>query len=255
MKISVLTGRSRSVQFALLILLPAYLVMWLGGLVNYMLVGHPPVDAPWAASLFLFLAGLVVLLTSASTGRINLILAALIGLFAEMVGVRYGFLFSPYSYTSVLVPQLHGVPLVMLFAWMVLVAYTWQLWTNLFNYSTGGFPFRRILVSLIGAGWMTAIDLLIDPLAANNLGYWRWVESSPYYGIPYHNFAGWFLVSFFIFIVIPPPREQNQLATPVGLSIVIFFTTIALALKLWIAGLVGIALVLIDLYFRSRPRR
>ncbi len=55
------------------------------------------------------------------------------------------------------------------------------------------------LEALIAASWMTAIDLVIDPLAANQLGYWRWVKSSAYYGIPLHNFAGWFVVSLIIF--------------------------------------------------------
>ena len=255
MKSSLFSDHSRGIQILLLILLPAYLVMWGGGVGNYVLIGRPPLDAPWAASLFLGIAGLIVLLTTAAVERQYLVLAALIGLLAEIIGVRYGFLFSPYRYTRVLIPQLLDVPLVMLFAWMVLVAYTWHLWSPPGRFSPPAARLSRLLIrGLIPAAWMTAIDLVIDPLAANQLGYWRWVETSPYYGIPFHNFAGWFLVSLVIFLVIPPPRRQNPLATLVGLSIVIFFSVIALALRVWIPGLVGLILVTIDLSIRLRLR-
>lgn len=252
MKSSIFAGRSRAFQTTLIILLTAYVVMWGGGVGHYVLIGRPPLDAPWAASLFLSLAGIVVLLTAAATERFGLILAALIGFIAEIVGVRYGFLFSPYSYTRVLIPHLLDVPLVMLFAWMVLVAYTWQLWSPI-----GG---RRDLKlsapvwAVVSAAWMTAIDLVIDPLAANQLGYWRWVGTSPYYGIPFHNFVGWFLVSLVIFLLIPPPRNENRLASAVGLSIVIFFTAIALSLKVWGAGLIGLVLIGIDIAVRRQLR-
>ena len=250
MKISLLAGRSRAFQSLLLVLLTAYIVMWGGGIGNYVLIGRPPLDAPWAASLFLSLAGLIVLIAAGRAERTGLVFAALIGFIAEIVGVRYGFLFSPYSYTRVLVPHLLDVPLVMLCAWMVLVAYTWHLWRSVTDLAS---PKSSYLArAVVSAAWMTAIDLVIDPLAANQLGYWRWVETSAYYGIPLHNFAGWFLVSLLIFLVTPPPPTEGRLATLVGLSIVIFFTAIALSLKVWIAGLVGLLLILIDLFVRVR---
>ena len=228
------------------ILLGAYVVMWLGGVGHYAIVGKPPLDAPWAATLFLALAGLVVLLTTARPQQRTLVVAALIGFAAEIVGVHYGFLFSPYSYTKVLIPHLFDVPLVMFSAWMVLVAYTLQLW--------GRLSLSRPLFLLICSGWMTAIDLVIDPLAANQLGYWRWVEPGLYYGIPFHNFVGWFVVSLAIFTIIPARRESSPLALQVGLSIVIFFTVIALSFKVWGAAMVGILLIAIDLVIRrSRP--
>ena len=229
------------------ILLGAYVVMWLGGVGHYAIVGKPPLDAPWAATLFLALAGLVVLLTTARPQQRTLVVAALIGFAAEIVGVHYGFLFSPYSYTKVLIPHLFDVPLVMFSAWMVLVAYTLQLW--------GRLRLSRPLFLLICSGWMTAIDLVIDPLAANQLGYWRWVEPGLYYGIPFHNFVGWFVVSLAIFTIIPARRESSPLALQVGLSIVIFFTVIALSFKVWIAAAVGVLLVLIDLFARRQAGR
>jgi bisanhydrobacterioruberin hydratase len=244
-----IVGITKAISPWVRILLGAYVVMWLGGVGHYAIVGEPPLDAPWAATLFLALAGLVVLLTTRRDEQPPLFMAAMIGFMAEIIGVHYGFLFSPYSYTRVLIPHLLDVPVVMLSAWMVLVAYTQQLW--------GRLRLSRPALIILCAGWMTAIDLIIDPLAANQLGYWRWVETGIYYGIPFHNFVGWFIVSLIIFVSIPVPRVGSLLALQVGLSIVIFFTVIALSFKVWIAAAVGVILISIDLLIRrkspSRP--
>lgn len=217
----------------------AYLVMWVGGIFNYVVFGKPPLDAPWAASLFLALAGVIVLVGSNSGQVRALVAAASIGLLAEIVGVRYGFIFSPYSYTRILLPHLLGVPIVMFSAWMVLVAYSRQL------FSSFGLP--RFVEAILGAAWMTAIDLVIDPLAANQLGYWRWVDTGAYYGIPLHNFIGWFVVSLLIFVVVRLPRSEPPHALLVGLSIVLFFSVIALSFRLQLPGVIGLALAAIHL--------
>ncbi|MBK7600408.1 MAG: carotenoid biosynthesis protein [Acidobacteria bacterium] len=113
------------------ILVCAYAVMWAGGLGHYILLGRPPLDAPWAASAFLLLAGILVIASSSGRDSLSLLAAASIGFLAEILGVRYGFIFSPYQYTEVLQPQLLGVPVVMLSAWMVLLSYVRQLLSRL----------------------------------------------------------------------------------------------------------------------------
>ena len=229
------SSRGRILLLALLTC--AYVVMWIGGVGHYIWYGKPPMDAPWAASVFLLLAGVLVVITSNKRNRSALLSAAMIGFIAEIIGVRYGFIFSPYVYTEVLQPQFLGVPLVMLSSWMVLVAYVRQMLMK--------FDLPLWMEATIAAVWMTSFDLIIDPLAANRLGYWRWVKSSAYYGIPLHNFAGWFVVSLLIFLVVRERRQPNPWALYVGLSIVLFFTAIAFAFGLMIAGGVGIVLCVI----------
>jgi putative membrane protein len=221
------------------LLVGAYLTMWIGGVAHYIFLGGPPSHAPWAASVFLSLAGAIVAVTSPKRDLAAMSAAALIGFAAEVLGVRYGFIFSPYHYTGALQPQLFGVPLVMLSAWMALVSYARQMLIQ--------FSLPRWLEALAAAVWMTAIDLVIDPLAANQLGYWRWAKSSAYYGIPLHNFAGWFMVSLIIFGFVRGQWRINRWARYVGLSIVVFFTAIAIAYHLTLAGAIGVGLLFIHL--------
>ncbi|MGH9754625.1 MAG: carotenoid biosynthesis protein [Blastocatellia bacterium] len=226
-------------SFALAALTAAYAVMWVGGVGHYALYGGPPLDAPWAASGFLLLAGLLVVITSRKKDLIRLFIAALLGFVAEIIGVRCGFIFSPYRYTEVLQPQLFDVPLVMFSAWLTLVAYCRQMLMNL--------KLPAPVETALAALWMTAIDLVIDPLAANQLGYWRWARSGAYYGIPLRNFIGWFVVSFIIFSGFRSVSQENQVARYVGLSIVLFFTAIALSFGLVLAGSIGLGLCLAHL--------
>ncbi len=221
----------------LAILILAYAVMWLGGVGHYVLAGGPPMNAPWAASVFLLLAGVIVAVTSAKPDLPGLFAAAALGFIGEVLGVRYGFVFSPYNYTAVLQPQLFAVPLVMFSAWMVLVAYVRQM--------LAGLNLPVWLEAVLAATWMTAIDLVIDPLAANQLGYWRWTKSGAYYGIPLHNFFGWFAVSLLIFSLVRQRWRENVFVRYVGLSIVAFFSAIALSYGLLLAGAVGAALCFI----------
>jgi bisanhydrobacterioruberin hydratase len=227
--------KSRSPLFTALVL--AYAVMWLGGVGHYVIADRPPLNAPWAASLFLFLAGAVVVWTSARRDWLGLALAAALGFAAEIHGVKYGVIFGPYHYTDVLQPRVWGVPLAMFSAWLVLVAYTRQMLL----------PLRLAdwLKTVLASAWMTALDLVIDPLAAHQLGYWRWEGTGAYYGIPARNFVGWFVVSWLIFTLVRQGWRPNPWACYVGLSITLFFTVIALSYGLWLAGGVGLALCLL----------
>ena len=110
-----------------------------------------------------------------------------------------------------------------------------------------GFRLSRWFLIALASIWMTAIDLVIDPLAAGALGYWRWFEKGVYYGIPSHNFIGWFAVSFLVFWSLRGPVVKNAWAQHTGLSIILFFTVLAFMQGLVLAGLAGITLTVIHL--------
>ena len=204
-----------------------YAVLWFGGVISYLFLGGPPPEATWTAPVFLALAALLVLLVSPPPEWPVLFGSALMGFAAEAVGVASGFPFGRYRYTATLFPHLLGVPVVMGAAWLVLFAYARQMTRS---------PFAA-------AAWMTAIDLVIDPLATNVLDYWAWDRTGPYYGIPWSNFAGWFLVSLALFAVTRTPAVPNARTGWLGVSVILFFTVLALGTGLHLAGAVGIALI------------
>ena len=100
---------------------------------------------------------------------------------------------------------------------------------------------------------MTSIDLLIDPLAANALGYWKWESGGPFYGIPWSNFLGWFVVSLILFALARQRAVPSPHTAWIGLSVILFFTVIALGLGLILAGMVGVFLIILHgaLFFRA----
>lgn len=222
----------------LMLLAAAYLVMWFGGMVSHAFLGGPPEDAAWTAPAFLLLAGLLVVISARNSDPAALAVAAVLGFAAEVVGIRFAFPFGNYEYTETLWPHLFGVPLVMAGAWMVLFAYV-KTMTLLFR-------LPRWLSVVIASAWMTAIDFVIDPLAAGRLDYWRWVDTGAYYGIPARNFFGWFAVSLIIFglaeILAGQERRPNLWACHVGFSIILFFTALAFAHGLALAGAIGLML-------------
>lgn len=227
-------GLTRLRRIALAVVVPAFAVLWAGGVASQWSHASRASDG-LLASIFLLLAGLIVLLGAHTRrGAAALVTIALLGFAVEVAGANYGLPFGAYAYTDALRPRLLGVPLVMGFAWMALVAQAWEIAKRL--------RLPSPLAIIAAALWTTAVDLVIDPLAANRLGYWRWESAGAYYGIPASNFAGWFLTALLAFILFGPRLESNFWARAVGFAIVLFFALVALANSLVAAALVGFAL-------------
>lgn len=202
-----------------------YLILWVGGVGSHLLFGRTPDGNNWAASAFLLLACLIVLLASDRADRFIVLMVGILGFAAEIIGVSTGIPFGRYEYTDLLQPQIIGVPVVMGVAWIVLVAYVRAMLSR--------FRLPVWLATLSASIWMTALDMVIDPLASGDLKYWRWIDRGLYYGIPLQNFFGWFVVSWLIFSTLKlfPARagQANHWPSSIGLSILLFFTFIALA--------------------------
>ena len=231
---------------ALAVSVPAFALLWAGGVVSYWR-GGSRAEEVWLASVFLALAGLLVLL-GARTRRGALALAgvALFGFAVEVVGANTGLPFGAYRYTDALRPRVFGAPLVIGVAWMALVAQSWSLVVPL--------RLTRMLGLLVAATLTTAVDFVIDPLAANQLGYWRWERAGIYYGIPASNFAGWLVTSLAALAVFSRWLEPSFWARAVGLAVTLFFSLAALAHGLWLAAAVGFALCAAQLLLTLRAR-
>jgi putative membrane protein len=213
---------------------PLFGLLWVGGVLSQWL-GRVRSDEGLLATLFLLTAGLIVLLGEGTTrGNVRLVAVALTGFAFEAFGVRFGLPFGEYVYTGVLWPQLLGVPIAIGVAWMVLVAFASDFACR--------FRLRPWLASACAALLTTATDLVIDPLAANRLGYWKWAHGGVYYGVPFTNFVGWFITALLASRILGSRGRTNFWAAFVGTAIILFFALNALAHSLIPVALVGFGL-------------
>jgi putative membrane protein len=224
-------------RLIILILALAYAVFWFGGIFSYVYLDEPPSDSRWAAPVFLYLAGILIMALTEPGYRLQLAACGFLGLAAEMIGVRLGFPFGSYSYTNALKPMVLGVPLAIGFAWLILFAYIKQM--------LQGFDLKTPWFQFCGALWMMGLDLVIDPLASGPLNYWIWENQGWFSGVPTVNFLGWFGVSLVMFFIFSKPWPRSNFIGYIGLSIVLFFTLISLAHGIYPALIAGVALILI----------
>jgi putative membrane protein len=131
----------------------------------------------------------------------------------EVLGVHTGLVFGEYSYGQTLGWKWLEVPVIIGCNWLFLLI------------GTAGFVHRlRIAPALrvaIGAALMTAMDVLIEPVAIY-LGYWDWAGGTP----PLQNYLAWFVVSLLmhsLFQVANFPK-RNFVAEAVIVLQFLFFT-------------------------------
>lgn len=106
---------------------------------------------------------------------------------SEHLGTGYGIPFGDYEYTSLLGYKLAGrVPALIPLSWFFMALPSWAL-AGLF------FPGRRERVGrvLLGAYFLTAWDLALDPAMSHLTPYWSWEAPGAFYGMPWVNLLGW----------------------------------------------------------------
>jgi putative membrane protein len=191
-----------------------------------------------------------------------LTIALLATLVIEVLGVATGFPFGTYEYD----PQrlgisVLGVPLLIPFAWFMMLYPAWLVSRDLFK--------SRYLAIPTGALLMSTWDLYLDPQMVNE-GYWVWfVDGIATKDIPLTNFFGWFLSTAVIFTLLSfalkPSQSEVSNATPYALMLWVwlgsflvnivpvspFFNQPAVA----ISGLIGMGIVLIPWSWMQWQRR
>lgn len=161
----------------------AWLAVWAFTMIPTPL--FPDLFAPlaYASTSALALAVLVYALRHYGTRSWALFAAAFaFGVAVEVLGERTGFPFGAYSYLAP-GPALLGVPLLVPLGW---------------------FAFTLIALAVAPRGrarWfaplaLVAWDLGLDPLMVRE-GFWAF-EQGPYFGVPWSNFAGWYLAGWLL---------------------------------------------------------
>ncbi|MBA2422259.1 MAG: carotenoid biosynthesis protein [Chitinophagales bacterium] len=149
--------------------------------------------------------------------RVVLALAAIVmaGFLIELVGVNTGKIFGNYQYGASLGFEINGTPLIVGFHWLLLVYTT--------HVTIREIGITRPWIELTGAGLMTAMDYLIEPVAMK-YELWQWEGGD----VPLQNFVAWFYLSFLMHFYINrvKPIYENKIAMPTFIVILIFFITL-----------------------------
>ena len=125
---------------------------------------------------------------------------------AEYLGSTSGLIFGSYDYGEALQPQLFGVPLLIPVAWFMLLPSSWVI-ARLIVGEGDSLWYKTAFVLVSGLA-LTAWDLFLDPQMVS-WGFWTWENPSGYFGIPYQNYFGWFLVAVVITLAANPPKLKT----------------------------------------------
>jgi len=117
----------------------------------------------------------------------------------ETVGVLTGVIYGPYYYTDKLGPKLGVVPFLIPLAWFMMMYASYAIVRAICG-ETRKTLFWTLWFALLGAMTMTAWDLGMDPQMVRQ-GHWVWTAGGAYFGIPVHNFLGWLLTTFVVFLL------------------------------------------------------
>lgn len=121
----------------------------------------------------------------------------------EEIGVHTGIIFGHYYFTHLMGPKLDVIPIATVFCWVGMLYVAWVVT----NFIMDGAPVpghhshvRILMGAVIGALIVTTVDVSADPLAAK-YGLWVWQGGGSFFGVPIHNYVGWFIVAFVTYVI------------------------------------------------------
>lgn len=172
---------------------------------------------------------------------------SLVGFIFEAIGVRTGFPFGGYEYLLFKESNIFGVPIPIIFTWGIYISIAYLA----ASYYTSRFRW------VVAASLLVILDMAIDPIMVS-LGVWRWNTHTflEWFGIPYTNFIGWFIVTAISILIYDywnrsvEPRYNNVLSvTP---YLLLYPTLVILAPReVYLAILYSLIIALIFLTLTS----
>lgn len=119
----------------------------------------------------------------------------------EQFGIVTGLLYGPYHYGAQLGPKLGDVPLIIPFAWFMMVYASWCVAWLLLEGTGNPADWPQTLARIVVASFtMTAWDTVMDPGMAR-AGVWTWEMGGGYFGVPLQNFVGWMATTATVYLL------------------------------------------------------
>jgi len=146
-----------------------------------------------------------------------LICVFVISLGMESIGVATGLVYGPYHYTDQLGIKFLGlVPLLIPIAWFMMMYPATVIAERLIMPDEQGGILRRLGVAATAGVIMTAWDVAMDPMMVL-AGNWVWEVDGAFFGVPVHNFIGWWLTTFMsvtAFLLLTIKMKRPEISAP-----------------------------------------
>lgn len=158
-----------------------------------------------------------------------LALVVVIGAASELIGLATGLPFGRYVYTEAWWPTVPlpggGVfPVQLPFAWFLIAGSSYLVvaqWVR-----------PPVLRVVLGAALAALVDVPMEPVMTETLGYWRWLEPGPLPGgAPWLNPVGWFLTSLLAGLVLERAGAA-EVRTRTPLAVLAAFLVLVIGLGL-----------------------
>jgi putative membrane protein len=197
-----------------------------------------------AALIFVVVHGCIAL------GARNMIafvlITAVISFTSEVIGVATGLIFGAYHYTDLLGPKLLGVPPMIQIGYLATGYASVMMGRIILSLLRPVTGWAILAASLAGAFIMVSWDVAMDPYQSTVTGDWIWHDGGGYFGVPLHNYAGWFGTVFVFMLVyfmfasryVEQPREDLMGNRTAFWSLPVLYYAL-MAIGIIIAPLVG----------------
>lgn len=138
-------------------------------------------------------------------------LIGIVTLFYENLSVMTGFPFGDYYYSDMLRPKLLHAPIFIVPAYFSISYFPWVVAQVLLNRQ--GEPINRssvFTIPMMATFLFVMFDLIIDPYASTVKGFYVWENGGSYFGVPFSNYAGWFLCTYTFYQLFALYLFKNQ---------------------------------------------
>ena len=138
----------------------------------------------------------------------NMGVIMLIGFFGSLLfeglGINFGVVFSQYTYNDLIPgPKIFGFNVYAMAGYAVAIYIIWATVQAAIG-MTGNHLKKSdvILMPILCSIVITSVDFATDLLLATIKGAYDWWDEGVYYGIPFGNYRGWYIMGFFLFLAI-----------------------------------------------------